>query len=236
MNLAHNIIRVLALLMLATALIYGTGCEPEESRQQQTPDPAAADLDEPAEHAPDEPPQAAQAGTENEPPQVAQDGTENEPPQAAQAAPSGIQLPDPSTRREAPDFTLQDVEGKDVRLSDYRGKVVLLKFWATWCAPCRMEVPDFINLQRDYRDRGVEVIAVSMDREGARVVAPFVRQHGINYRVAVDGSTVVNRLGGIPGVPTTFLLDRQGRIVGSLSGYNPPAVWKELTEAALAEG
>ncbi len=255
MNLADNMTRVIVLLALSIVLIFGTGCDAENPDQKHTADPALAAVEERAGYAggsdaappgsqsadpvdteaegvvtADENPSGIAHTTDDTPDRA---GTANEPPQAAQP---GIQLPDPSTRRPAPDFTLQDVEGRDVRLADYRGKVVLLKFWATWCAPCRMEVPDFINLQRDYSDRGVEVIAISMDREGARVVAPFVKQHGINYRVLVDGTSVVNRLGGIPGVPTTFLLDRQGRVVGSLSGYNPPDVWKALAEAALAEG
>ena len=88
-------------------------------------------------------------------------------------------------RKPAPDFTLKDEAGRDVTLSDYRGKVVLLNFWATWCGPCKIEMPWFVAFQRKYKDQGFTVIAVSLDEEGWDVVRPFVEEYGLNFPVVV---------------------------------------------------
>jgi peroxiredoxin len=117
-----------------------------------------------------------------------------------------------SERREAPDFALKDAEGKTVHLSEYRGKVVLLDFWATWCDPCRLEIPWFIALQRKDKDRGFEVLGVSMDDEGWEVVKPFMKSVGMNYRVLIGNDQTTERYGGVDALPTTFLIDRQGKI------------------------
>ncbi|MDW8130572.1 MAG: redoxin domain-containing protein, partial [Bryobacterales bacterium] len=88
-----------------------------------------------------------------------------------------------SQRRQAPDFTLRDADGKLVRLSDYRGKVVLLNFWATWCGPCRLEIPWFIEFERQHKHRGFAVLGISMDEDGWDVVKPYIRRLGVNYRI-----------------------------------------------------
>jgi cytochrome c biogenesis protein CcmG/thiol:disulfide interchange protein DsbE len=114
-------------------------------------------------------------------------------------------------RKPAPPFTLRDADGKSVSLSDYRGKVVLLDFWATWCDPCREEVPWFIDLERKDKDRGFAVLAVSMD-DGWDDVKPFVKSLGVNYRVVLGDDQTADRYGGVEALPTTFLIDREGRI------------------------
>jgi peroxiredoxin len=134
-------------------------------------------------------------------------------------------------RRKAPDFTLRDADGKLVRLSDYRGKVVLLNFWATWCAPCRLEIPWFIEFQRLHKDRGLAVLGISMDEDGWEVVKPFVERLGVNYRILMGDDSVAQLYGGVDALPTTFLIDRQGRIASVHIGL----VSKSRYEKDLAE-
>lgn len=117
-----------------------------------------------------------------------------------------------SDRKPAPDFALKDADGKDVKLSDYRGKVVLLNFWATWCGPCQLEIPWFIDFQKQYQSQGLEIIGVSMDDEGWPVIKPFVASHKMNYRVLLGNDSVTQLYGGVDSLPTTFLIDRQGRV------------------------
>lgn len=115
-------------------------------------------------------------------------------------------------RKNAPDFELKDVNGKVVRLSDFKGKVVLVDFWATWCGPCKIEIPWFIEFERKHKDKGFAVIGVSMDEDGWSTVKPFVTELGMNYRVVIGNDRTAESYGGIEGLPTTFLIDRDGRI------------------------
>lgn len=116
------------------------------------------------------------------------------------------------TRKAAPDFTLQDANGTPVKLTDYKGKVVLLNFWATWCGPCAMEIPWFMEFQQKYKSQGFEVLGVSMDDEGWKVVKPYVSEHRINYRVVLGNDSVSQLYGGVDSLPTSFLIDQQGRV------------------------
>jgi len=115
-------------------------------------------------------------------------------------------------RHAAPDFALKDNTGRTLKLSDYRGKVVLLNFWATWCEPCQVEIPWFIDFQQKYKDRDFAVIGVSMDDDGWDAVKPFVDRQKINYRVVIATEEVSARYGSIESLPTTFMIDRAGRI------------------------
>lgn len=115
-------------------------------------------------------------------------------------------------RKAAPDFSLKDADGRPVRLSDYKGKIVLLNFWATWCGPCKIEIPWFIEFERKYKDRGFAVIGVAMDDEGWDVVKPFVSDLAVNYRIVQGNDVMAQLYGGVQALPTTFLVDRQGKI------------------------
>ena len=115
-------------------------------------------------------------------------------------------------RKTAPDFTLKDADGKPVKLSDYRGKVVLLNFWATWCGPCKVEIPWFIEFEQAYKDRGFAVLGVSMDEDGWETVKPYIAARKINYRVLLGDDPVSNLYGGVESLPTTFMIDRDGRV------------------------
>lgn len=116
------------------------------------------------------------------------------------------------TARVAPDFSLRDPDGRLVRLSDYRGKVVLLNFWATWCGPCAIEIPWFVEFERRHKDRGFAVLGISMDEDGWQVVRPYMSRAGINYRVLMGNDEVARLYGGVDSLPTTFLIDREGKL------------------------
>ena len=115
-------------------------------------------------------------------------------------------------RRPAPEFTLKDADGKTVRLEDYKGKVVLLDFFATWCGPCKIEIPWFMEFERKHKDKGFSVLGVSMDDEGWEVVKPFLAGLGVNYRVVIGNDSTAQLYGGVDALPTTFLIDRTGKI------------------------
>ena len=115
-------------------------------------------------------------------------------------------------RKDAPEFTLKDADGKVVRLADYRGKVVLLDFFATWCGPCKIEIPWFTEMERKNKDRGFAVLGVSMDDEGWEVVKPFLAELGVNYRVVIGNDATAQMYGGVDALPTTFLIDQSGKI------------------------
>jgi len=115
-------------------------------------------------------------------------------------------------RKQAPDFALKDVTGQTVKLSDYRGKVVLLNFWATWCEPCQEEIPWFIDFQQSLKDRNFEVLGVSMDDDGCDSVKPFLAKYKLNYRVVIGTEELSGKFGGIDALPTTYIIDREGRV------------------------
>lgn len=123
----------------------------------------------------------------------------------------------------APDFTLKDMAGKNVSLSAFKGKVVLLNFWATWCPPCRAEMPAFNKLYNEQKSRGFEVIAISTDRSVSSV-KDFLEKHKVSFPVLFDGDRTAAKLYRVFSMPTTFLIDRNGTIVEKFYGeYN----WSE---------
>jgi peroxiredoxin len=135
----------------------------------------------------------------------------------------------------APAFALPDLEGNTVRNTDFQGKVVLLNFWATWCPPCRDEVPDFVRLQSKYRDQGLAIVGLSLDQGGARDVRPFVDEYDVNYTMLLAGEKTADEYGGILGVPTTFVLDRNGTIVKRFVGRVSSEAFEEAIRPLLTQ-
>jgi len=133
----------------------------------------------------------------------------------------------------APDFTLEDSEGREVSLSDYQGKVVLLNFWATWCGPCKIEMPWFVEFQRKYKDQGFSVLAVSLDEEGWDVVKPFIDDMELNFPVLLGDDQMADEFGGIMALPTTLIIDKEGQIVSRHMGLVERAEYEEDIEGLL---
>ncbi len=131
---------------------------------------------------------------------------------AAPSQASAENVKPPKSRKPAPEFSLKDAEGKTVKLADYKNKVVLLNFWATWCGPCKIEIPWFIEFENQYKDKGFAVLGVAMDEEGWEIVKPYIVQKKVNYRVVMGNDIVAQLYGGVDSLPTSFLLDREGRI------------------------
>ena len=133
----------------------------------------------------------------------------------------------------APDFTLPDINGKMVSLKDFRGKVLILDFWATWCPPCRQEIPQFVDLYSQYKEKGFEIIGIALDQEGEKVVKPFSQNYNIKYPILIGGEEVSEIYGGIRGIPTTFVIDRKGNIVKKYVGFRDREVFEEDIKALL---
>ncbi len=120
----------------------------------------------------------------------------------------------------APDVMLQSLNGKMVRIADYEGKVILVDFWATWCPPCQEMVPQLSKLHENYASQGLVILGIALDREGAKIVEPFVRKYEINYMILLGDMETAEAFGGISSIPTTFIIDREGRLVRKLPGYH----------------
>lgn len=118
----------------------------------------------------------------------------------------------------APDFTLESLDGRNLRLSDLRGKAVLLNFWATWCAPCKIEMPWFVELQRQYASQGLQIVGVAMDDSGKDDIAKFAKDMGVNYPVLLGKEAVGDAYGGVPALPESFFIGRDGKIVDRIIG------------------
>jgi peroxiredoxin len=138
-------------------------------------------------------------------------------------------------RKLAPDFTLHDATGKAVKLSDFRGQVVLLNFWATWCAPCNVEIPWFIEFQRTYGQRNFAVLGVSFDDDGWQSVTPYVEAKKMNYPVLLGNDDLETLYGGIGALPTTLILDKAGRIAVTHVGLCPKSDYESEIKSLLAE-
>ena len=140
---------------------------------------------------------------------------------------------DPATRHTAPEFVLKDASGKLVHLSDYKGKVVLLDFWATWCGPCNVEIPWFEQFQKKYGERGFEVLGVSMDEDGWKAITPFARAQKINYQIVLGNEKTGDLYGGIQALPTAFIIDREGRIAAVEIGLGEKREFQNAIEKLL---
>lgn len=133
---------------------------------------------------------------------------------------------------DAPPFLVNDLQGHVISSAQFRGHVVLLSFWATWCPPCRLEIPELVELQNRYKDQ-LQVIGVSMDDDGPRQVAQFAARAGINYSIVMGSSEIVREYGGVPALPTNFLIDPQGKVVQKHVGLYPLNVYDTEVRALL---
>lgn len=154
--------------------------------------------------------------------------------EASSLAPlAGVEVVDPP--QPAPDFTAPQIDGSSFQLSAHRGSVLVLNFWATWCPPCREEIPDLIALQRDLGDRGLLVVGISLDEEGTTVVTPFAQNFNINYPIVLGNETIADAYGGVFALPTTVVVDRSGRIRYQVLGLFPTQKMRPHLEALLDE-
>ena len=128
----------------------------------------------------------------------------------------------------APDFTLKSLEGREINLASLKGKVVLLDFWATWCGPCRESIPHLVDLFKNYQAKGLEVIGMSLDKGETEVVRRFSHSMGISYPIILTPEEVSRKF-GVTALPTTFLIDKEGKIQEKMIGFNSK-IAKEMTE------
>jgi thiol-disulfide isomerase/thioredoxin len=133
----------------------------------------------------------------------------------------------------APDFTLDSLDGKSMRLSDLRGKAVLLNFWATWCGPCKIETPWLVELQNQYGSQGLQVVGVEMGDDGKDEITKFAKDMGVNYPVLIGKEAVGDAYGGVPALPETFFIGRDGKIVDKIIGLKGKAEIEDSIKRAL---
>lgn len=151
----------------------------------------------------------------------------------AACAPAGGKGQEPGTESTLGDFVLENVHGGQVRLADFQGKVIVLNFWATWCAPCLAEIPQFNELAEEFKDREVQIVGLSLDNSPEEVRA-FERKVPLNYPSLMSRPELVNWVGGLMGVPTTLILDQNGEVVHSYVGFTAKKWFEEDLEAVLS--
>ena len=133
----------------------------------------------------------------------------------------------------APNFTLQTLDGKDVSLADFRGKAVVVNFWATWCGPCKIETPWLVELQNQYGSQGLQVVGVAMDDSGKDEIAKFAKDMGVNYPVLLGKESVGDAYGGVPALPESFFVGRDGKIVDRILGLKGRGEIEDSVKKAL---
>ncbi len=133
----------------------------------------------------------------------------------------------------APDFNLESLDGRNMRLSDFRGKAVLLNFWATWCAPCKIEMPWFVDLQKEYGPQGLQIVGVAMDDSSKEDIAKFAKDMGVNYPVLIGKEAVGDEYGGVPALPESFFIGRNGKIVDKIIGLKGKSEIEDSIKKAL---
>ena len=133
----------------------------------------------------------------------------------------------------APDFSLESLDGKTMRLSDLRGKAVLLNFWATWCSPCKIEMPWFVDFQKQYGSQGLQIVGVAMDDGSKEDIAKFAKDMGVNYPILIGKESVGDAYGGVPALPQSFLIGRDGKIVDKIVGLRGKAEIEDSIKKAL---
>jgi cytochrome c biogenesis protein CcmG/thiol:disulfide interchange protein DsbE len=135
---------------------------------------------------------------------------------------------------QAPAFALKSAtDGKVMKLADLKGKVVIVDFWATWCPPCRAEIPDFVALQKQYGAKGLQIVGVSVDKGGTDGVVKFMKENHINYPILMSDPSAEAAYGGIRAIPTTFLIDRKGNMVHKFIGGTEKAAFEKEIKAVL---
>ncbi len=133
----------------------------------------------------------------------------------------------------APAWKLKDLDGNDVRSTQFKGKVLVVDFWATWCGPCIMEIPGYVELQKKYGADGLVIVGVSLDRKGPKHVKQFAKENAMNYTLVMGDESVVEAFGGFDAIPTTFLVNREGRIVHKKTGAMAHEEYEKLVKQAL---
>ncbi len=154
----------------------------------------------------------------------------------SQPAPSPVAMAALPKLGAVPAWKLKDVEGRDVASDQLKGKVVVLDFWATWCGPCRMEIPGYVAMQKKYAADGLVIVGVSVDQGGPDVVKPFAAKYGINYQLVMGDEAIDKLFGGIEAIPTTFLIDRDGQIRDRKVGAEESESYEKKVASVLAEG
>lgn len=140
------------------------------------------------------------------------------------------------TGQVAPDFTLTSLDGKTVRLADFKGKAVLLNFWATYCQPCKIEMPWFVDLQNKYGQEGLQILGIAMDDASQADIGKFAKDLGVNYPILLGKEGTGEAYGGIPFLPTTFYIARDGKVVDKVFGLKGKAEIEASVKKALSQG
>ena len=135
--------------------------------------------------------------------------------------------------QKAPNFSLKTYDGKIVELAKLKGTVVVVNFWATWCPPCRAEIPDFIKVYDTYKSKGLEIVGIALDEDGWSKVKPFLEKNKINYPIVLGNAEVVQQYGGIEGIPTTFIVDKKGNIVDHQVGTLTKGILEQKIKSLL---
>jgi peroxiredoxin len=138
--------------------------------------------------------------------------------------------------KSAPEFSLESLDGRTVRLADYRGKGVLLNFWATWCQPCKIEMPWFEELQKEYGSQGLQVVGIAMDDASKEDIAKFAKEMGVNYPILLGKESVGDAYGGVQFLPSTFFIDRDGKVVDRIFGLRSRSEIEDDIKLALGQG
>jgi peroxiredoxin len=138
-----------------------------------------------------------------------------------------------SLAQQAPNFKLKTHDGKVIELAKLKGKVVVVNFWATWCGPCRKEIPGFMEVYKQYKDKGLEIVGVSLDQEGWDVVKPYIERAKMNYPVVVGDGNLATAYGGIDAIPATFIIDKKGNLARKHVGYMPREDFENLIKGLL---
>ena len=136
----------------------------------------------------------------------------------------------------APDFELPALDGKKLKLSDLRGKAVLLNFWATYCGPCKIEMPWFVELQKEYGPQGFQIVGVAMDDASTEDIAKFTKEMGVNYPILLGKESVGESYGGVGVLPTTFFVDRDGKLIAREFGLQSRSVFVDHIKKAMSQG